>query len=76
MTVTLYATIVEITEGYLGPAAQRFIDRQITFHLSKRPEDITRADLEKLNDWIKVSLSLLTDDPSVVDDYSARIAKI
>lgn len=76
MKGTPYDTIIGITEGYLGPAAQRFIDRQIKFHLNKEPEELTRDDLEKLAEWIKVSLALLTDDKSVVEDFNRRIAKI
>lgn len=70
---TLYSEVVEITEDYLGPAADRFVGRQITFHLNKRPEQLTTADLDKLVEWVKVSLSLLTDDHKSVEDAAARI---
>jgi len=76
VTAKLYDTIIEITEGYLGPAAQRFIDRQIRFHLGKKPEVITRADIEKLTEWVQVSLALLTDDKVVVEEFSRRMAEI
>lgn len=71
--VTLYEDIVSITEDYLGPAAQRFIDRQITFHLNKKPELVSKADLPKLAEWVKVSLALLTEDRGLVDGFSERI---
>ncbi|HSX48320.1 MAG TPA: hypothetical protein VLF41_02355 [Candidatus Nanoarchaeia archaeon] len=73
MTVSLYEDIILITEDYLGPAAQRFIDRQITFHLDKKPEQINKADLPKLAEWVKVSLALLTEDRALVDGFSERI---
>jgi hypothetical protein len=76
MSVTLYENIVAITEDYLGPAARRFIDRQINFHFEKRPDQITRADLTKLSEWVKVSLALLTEDRQMVDDFTKRINKL
>ncbi len=69
----LYESLVEVIEDYLGPAASRFVDRQITFHLGIKPENITTKDLSKLVEWIKVSLALLTDDKKFVDDATARI---
>lgn len=70
---TLYSEVVEITEDYLGPAADRFIGRQITFHLNKKPENLTKDDLVKLVEWVKVSLSLLTDDHKSVEAAASRI---
>ena len=52
---TLYSKVVDVTSEYLGPAAERFIARQIETHLNKKPEDLTQADLVKLVDWIKVA---------------------
>jgi len=38
---SLFENIVDITEQYLGPAARRFIVRQVAFHLSKAPRSST-----------------------------------
>lgn len=76
MTTSLYDAIIDIAEIYLGPAAPRFIDRQIEFHLNKPPRDITEKDLEKLTDWVKVSLSMLTDDQQVVEDFNEKMARL
>lgn len=70
---TLYSEVVEIAEDYLGPAADRFIGRQITFHLNKKPENLAKEDLDKLVEWVKVSLSLLTDDHKSVETAASRI---
>ena len=72
----VYDKIITIVDDYLGPAGQRFVDRQIVFHLKKKPQDITHNDVPGLVEWVKVTLSLLTDDASAVKDCSDRIAKL
>lgn len=72
----VYENIIAITSDYLGPAGQRFIDRQIAFHLKKKPSEITKHDVPDLVEWVNVTLSLLTDDAKVVRDCSDRIAKL
>jgi len=67
VTATLCNQIIDITEDYLGPAADRFIRRQVNFHLHKKAEDLETKDIPQLAEWIKVSLALLTEDKSMVD---------
>jgi hypothetical protein len=70
---SLYDQVVEITSQYLGPASERFISRQIQMHIGKEPQDLTHKDLEKLIDWIKLSIALLTEDNKLVEDFSKRL---
>lgn len=70
---SLYDQIVEITTDYLGPAAKRFVDRQISSHLGKEPEKLTRKDLSKLTVWMEAVVSLLTKDEDVVDEYISKL---
>ncbi len=72
----LYQEVVSITQDYLGPAARRFVDRIISFHLDKDPHQLTKKDIPQLTEWIKVSLGLLTEDKSMVDDCEKRILKL
>ncbi len=67
-TVDYYHAVVATTEGFLGPAAERFIRRQIEFHIGKAPEKINRQDVEKLRESLRVALGLLVDDKQTVDD--------
>ena len=76
MAAALYDTIVDVLTYYLGPAAPRFVDRQIEFHLHKSPQEITAADLERLIEWIRVSLSLLTHDRRIVDECTQRLTQL
>ena len=72
-SLSLLDQILEISQDYLGPAAERFIDRQISTHLKKHPEKITRQDIYKLIDWIKLSFALLTNDTDMVEQYAKRL---
>jgi hypothetical protein len=71
--LSLLDQVLEISQHYLGPAADRFVERQISTHLKKRPEKLTSQDVYKLIDWIKVSFSLLTDDVAMVEQYTKRL---
>jgi hypothetical protein len=68
--------VQEITQDYLGPAAERFIDRQISMHLNKKPREITQHDLVKLIDWLKLSMALLTNDEHMVNEFTKRLESI
>ena len=72
----LYNKLVAITSDYLGPAANRFIDRQIQNHLNKEPQAVTIKDLELLNDWMKISVALLTENPKIRKEYAKRLASL
>jgi hypothetical protein len=65
----VYWELVGITNRYLGPATERFIDRQVQNHLNKDSKDITKKDVGELTDWIRGAVSLLTDNEKLVEEY-------
>jgi elongation factor P--beta-lysine ligase len=69
----LYDQVVKVTHVYLGPAADRFIARQVQNHLHKAPEELSPDDLLQLIDWIKVAVSLLTEDTEIIEEYSHQL---
>lgn len=69
----LYDQVVKATHIYLGPAADRFIARQVQNHLHKQPEQLSPADLERLIDWIQIAVSLLTEDSDIIEEYIAEL---
>ena len=73
---TLYDQVVKVTHVYLGPAADRFIARQVQNHLHKEPSEITAPDLLQLIDWIRVAVSLLTDDSEIVEEYMLQLQRL
>lgn len=67
--ITLTERVIEVTSDYLGPAARRFVQRQVKVHLNKPLDKLTPEDLPPLADWSKLALGLLTSDKSVVDKF-------
>lgn len=72
----LYDRVVSVTHVYLGPAAERFIERQVENHLHKPPEELSRKDLAGLIDWIRAAVSLLTEDNDIVEEYALELQKL
>lgn len=75
-TNTVYDQVVRITHSYLGPAANRFIARQVENHLHKAPGKLSSKDLLSLIDWIRVAVSLLTEDSEIVEKYITELQKL
>jgi hypothetical protein len=71
-----YDQVVDITYDYLGPAASRFVNRQVRNHLHKEPTDMTRKDLHGLILWIQLAMSLLTDDAHIVEEYIEQLEQV
>lgn len=76
MTDLLYDRVVSITEEYLGPTAQRFIARQVTYHFHKSPHDLAVEDIPKLVEWTKLTLALLTDKRSIIEECGNRLMEL
>lgn len=73
---TLYDQLVAITHDYLGPAADRYVARQIEGHLHKSPEEVQKEDLKELINWIRIATSHLIDDESLVNEYVHKLQKL
>jgi hypothetical protein len=69
----LYHRILDVTFDYLGPAAPRFVDRQIEYHLHKLPQNITLADLDTFIEWAQAALAMLTEDETIRSEYVERL---
>jgi hypothetical protein len=74
--VPYYDHILEITSDYLGPAASRFVDRQIHSHLKKSPTELSRADIQMLAIRIRSGLLILTQDETIGEEAFRRIASV
>ena len=69
----LYDEVVTVTYNYLGPAADRFVARQMRNHLQKDPTDLKPKDLRQLIDWIQLAMRLISNDSQTVDRYIADL---
>ncbi len=72
----VYQRVIETTQTYLGPAAERFIDRQVKNHLDKEPHQLIAEDISKLIDWIRISVSFLTEDSQLIEEYVHQLRQI
>lgn len=71
--ITLTERVIEVTTEYLGPAARRFVQRQVKVHFNKPVDQLTVEDIPPLADWSKLALSLLTSDQSTVDKFQKEL---
>lgn len=74
--LNLFYKLVRATEPYLGPAAERFMTRQIENHLHKSPQSVTREDVASLVDWLAISIAHLSDDSKLVMQYKRELDHI
>ncbi|HVX58743.1 MAG TPA: hypothetical protein VG964_03345 [Candidatus Saccharimonadales bacterium] len=72
----VFNQLLDVSQDYLGPAAERFLNRQIEAHVHKDPQTIERSDIANLSDWIKLSFALLTKDTAIVEEYITRLSLI
>lgn len=72
----IYQKVVYTSAEYLGPAAERFIRRQITTHLNIRPEDITAKDIKELTSWVKLTFAMLTENHELVEAFAQDLNTI
>jgi hypothetical protein len=70
---TFYARVVKITYDYLGPAADRFVSRQVRNHLDKEPEELEKHELAGMIDWFSMAMAILSGDERVVHRYKADL---
>ena len=62
--MALYDDVVNLAKEYMGPAAKKFVDRQISGHLDGVSDgsQLTKAHLGELAKWFYTSGKLLMDD--------------
>ena len=60
--MSLYDEVVAVAKPYLGPAAERFVRRQITGHLDIEETQLAAHNLEELARWCYISGKLIMAD--------------
>lgn len=73
---TIYQRVLEISEDYLGPAAPRFLERLATNHLGKPATRLTHTDLPELVVWIKLAVTVITEDQTLINGYMGRLEEL
>ncbi len=65
--MALYDNVVAVAATYMGPAAERFVSRQISAHLSVSPTDLAAQHMDELAKWIMESGKLVMDEAKAVE---------
>ncbi len=73
--MALYDNVVSVAKEYIGPAGQKFVDRQISSHLGVSPAEITNANLEELAKWCLSSGKMLIGDDKA-SEFSQKVKTI
>ena len=60
--MTLYDDVINVAKPFLGPATERFVNRQINGHLDIETYQLTSQHLEELARWCYVSGKLVISD--------------
>ncbi|MBT4512738.1 MAG: hypothetical protein HOC20_11080 [Chloroflexi bacterium] len=53
--MALYDDVVNLSKLYLGPAAKKFIDRQISGHIEVEASPLAPSNLDELAKWCYTS---------------------
>lgn len=70
--MALYDDVVELAKTYMGPAAKKFVDRQISGHLDVEASQLAGSHLGELAKWCYTSGKLLMDDGKATE-FSEKV---
>ena len=70
--MAIYDDAVKLAKEYIGPAGQKFIDRQISSHLSIDPAQLAAGNMEELAKWCLSSGKMLIGDDKAAE-FSDKI---
>ena len=64
-----YEEVYNVLEPYLGESTEKFLQRQIKYHLSKSPEEVNPLDKEALAKWCRISSALFLNKKDAEEMY-------
>ncbi len=68
--------VLQVSVQYLGPAAERFLERQTRAHLNGLAfADLQKSHIPELTTWVRTSASLIID-PKKANELADRIARM
>jgi len=68
--------LLSILEQYVGPTAQRFLERHTESHLHKPANKLVPDDLPELITWIKLSMAVISDDELTLKALDRDISQL
>jgi hypothetical protein len=74
--MSLYDQVLKVATLYLGPAAEKFISRQIKSHLNlATPQALSAQALPELARWCEISGALIMDKAKA-EEFSKKVKAI
>ena len=74
--MTLYDQVLKVASQYLGPAAEKFVQRQIKSHLNlTSPQALSAQNLPDLARWCEISGALVMDKEKAAE-FRSRVQAI
>ena len=71
--MALYDDVIDVAKSYLGPAAKKFVDRQISGHLDIGDgSQLAAGHLDELAKWCFTSGKLLMDEAKA-QEFSDKV---
>ena len=64
-----YEQVYNVVEPYLGESTDKFLERQIKYHLSKSRETVNPFDKEALAKWCRISAALFLSNQEAEEMY-------
>ncbi len=68
----LFNDVIELARPYLGPAAEKFVSRQVSGHLDVSSDQLTGRHLEELSKWCFISGKLIMPEAKA-EEFSRRV---
>ncbi|MDY6835169.1 MAG: hypothetical protein SVY53_10265 [Chloroflexota bacterium] len=65
--MALYDEVVDIAKVYLGPAADKFVTRQIRTHLNIESSQLSKQHLDELAHWCNISGALAMSEEKAME---------
>ena len=73
--MTLYNDVIELARPYLGPAAEKFMARQISTHLDISADQLGRQHLDELSKWCFNSGKLVMAEVKALE-FSQKVKSV
>ncbi|MBT4511431.1 MAG: hypothetical protein HOC20_04375 [Chloroflexi bacterium] len=70
--MALYDDVVNLGKTYMGPAAKKFVDRQISGHLDVEASKLAASHMAELAKWCYTSGKMLMDDAKA-QEFSNKV---
>ncbi len=74
MAKSIYRQLQELTDHYFN--SHIFVDDIIDRQLGIKPEDLSKVELNKIIDWLEITVYLLSDNQKTARNYLTSVNKL